>query len=125
MKTLVTAALLSVAVISAPAYAQTARARPELRRRACGAATTAREPPALSSAEGPRPRTPQTLTQRHFAMANLACYPAINVPNGFLEMGSPTNVTFYALPFGEMELIALAKAYQDAAWASPEAPGRG
>jgi Asp-tRNA(Asn)/Glu-tRNA(Gln) amidotransferase A subunit family amidase len=48
-------------------------------------------------------------------MANLACYPAINVPNGFVESGSPTNVTFYARPFGEMELIALAKAYQDAA----------
>ena len=71
--------------------------------------------PALSSAEGPRPQTPQTVTQRHFAMANLACYPAINVPNGFLETGSPTNVTFYGRPFGEMEVIALAKAYQDAA----------
>jgi Asp-tRNA(Asn)/Glu-tRNA(Gln) amidotransferase A subunit family amidase len=48
-------------------------------------------------------------------MANLAFYPAINVPNGFSETGSPTNATFYARPFGEMELIALAKAYQDAA----------
>ncbi len=48
-------------------------------------------------------------------MANLACYPAINVPNGFTDTGSPTNVTFFARPFGEMELLALAKAYQDAA----------
>ena len=48
-------------------------------------------------------------------MANLACYPAINIPNGFVESGSPTNVTFFARPFGEMELLALAKAYQDAA----------
>jgi Asp-tRNA(Asn)/Glu-tRNA(Gln) amidotransferase A subunit family amidase len=71
--------------------------------------TTANEPPR------PQPRQPQTVTQRHFAMANLACYPAINVPNGFLETGSPTNVTFYGRPFGEMEVIALAKAYQDAA----------
>jgi Asp-tRNA(Asn)/Glu-tRNA(Gln) amidotransferase A subunit family amidase len=63
-------------------------------------------------AEPPRPQTP---AQRHSTMANLACYPAINVPNGFLESGSPTNVTFFARPFGEMELIALAKAYQDAA----------
>ena len=61
------------------------------------------------------PTRPQTPTQRHFAMANLACYPAINVPNGFLDSGSPTNVVFYARPFGEMELLALAKAYQDAA----------
>lgn len=48
-------------------------------------------------------------------MANLACYPAINVPNGFGEAGTPTNVTFFARPFGEAELLALAKAYQDAA----------
>ena len=48
-------------------------------------------------------------------MANLACYPAINVPDGFTTAGTPTNVTFFARPFGEMELIALAKAYQDAA----------
>ena len=48
-------------------------------------------------------------------MANLACYPAINVPNGFADTGTPTNVTFFARPFGEMELLALAKAYQDAA----------
>jgi Asp-tRNA(Asn)/Glu-tRNA(Gln) amidotransferase A subunit family amidase len=73
-------------------------------------------PPAATTAgESPRPATPQSPTQRHFAMANLACYPAINVPNGFIETGSPTNVTFYARPFSEMELIALAKAYQDAA----------
>jgi Asp-tRNA(Asn)/Glu-tRNA(Gln) amidotransferase A subunit family amidase len=63
----------------------------------------------------PEPTRPQTVTQRHFAMANLACYPAINIPNGFLDSGSPTNVVFYARPFGEMELLALAKAYQDAA----------
>jgi Asp-tRNA(Asn)/Glu-tRNA(Gln) amidotransferase A subunit family amidase len=54
-------------------------------------------------------------TQRHFNMANLACYPAINVPNGFSETGSPTNMTFYAQPYREMEILALAKAYQDAA----------
>jgi Asp-tRNA(Asn)/Glu-tRNA(Gln) amidotransferase A subunit family amidase len=51
----------------------------------------------------------------HSTMANLACYPAINVPNGFNASGSPTNVTFFARPFGETELLALAKAYQDAA----------
>jgi Asp-tRNA(Asn)/Glu-tRNA(Gln) amidotransferase A subunit family amidase len=48
-------------------------------------------------------------------MANLACYPAINVPNGFAANGQPTNATFYARPFGEAALIALAKAYQDVA----------
>lgn len=57
----------------------------------------------------------QSPAQRHSTMANLAGYPAINVPNGFSERGQPTNVTFFARPFGETELIALAKAYQDAA----------
>jgi Asp-tRNA(Asn)/Glu-tRNA(Gln) amidotransferase A subunit family amidase len=61
------------------------------------------------------PPSPQTPTQRHFTMANLACYPAINIPNGFASNGSPTNAVLYGRPFGEMEIIALAKAYQDAA----------
>lgn len=68
-----------------------------------------------SGARGPRARRPETATERHFNMANLACYPAINVPNGFSETGSRTNMTFYGRPFGEMPIIALAKAYQDAA----------
>jgi Asp-tRNA(Asn)/Glu-tRNA(Gln) amidotransferase A subunit family amidase len=51
---------------------------------------------------------------RHFSMANSAGYPAVSMPNGFLESGSPAAITFYARPFGESELLALAKAYQDA-----------
>jgi Asp-tRNA(Asn)/Glu-tRNA(Gln) amidotransferase A subunit family amidase len=66
--------------------------------------------------DGPaEPARPQPPTQRHFAMANLACYPAINVPNGFSETGSPTNFVIYAQPFREQEILSLAKAYQDAA----------
>ena len=68
--------------------------------------------PTTTPSEPPRPQGP---TQRHFTMANLACYPAVNVPNGFTGSGSPTNAVFYARPFGEMEALALAKAYQDAA----------
>jgi len=52
---------------------------------------------------------------RHFSMANSAGYPAVNIPNGFLDSGSPTAITLYARPFGESELLALAKTYQDAA----------
>lgn len=63
-------------------------------------------------AEPPRPQSP---SQRHFGMANLACYPAINLPNGFAETGTPTNATLYAQPYRELEILALAKAYQDAA----------
>ena len=57
----------------------------------------------------------QNPAQRHSTMANLACYPAINIPNGFAANGQPTNATFFARPFGEMPLLALARAYQDAA----------
>jgi len=56
----------------------------------------------------------RSVIQRHFAMANTACYPAINVVHGFTESGSPGSFTFYARPFGEAELLAVAKAYQDA-----------
>jgi Asp-tRNA(Asn)/Glu-tRNA(Gln) amidotransferase A subunit family amidase len=78
---------------------------------AAGASATTAAEPTTAPAEPPR----QGPTQRHFAMANLACYPAINVPNGFSANGSPTNAVFYARPFAELELLALAKAYQDAA----------
>jgi Asp-tRNA(Asn)/Glu-tRNA(Gln) amidotransferase A subunit family amidase len=61
------------------------------------------------------PQQPQTPAQRHSAMANLACYPAINIPNGFADTGTPTNGTFFARPYGEAALLALAKAYQDRA----------
>ena len=63
-------------------------------------------------------------TGRHSTMANLACYPAINIPNGFSDNGQPTNATFFARPFGEMELLALAKAYQDAAKFHFEKPAK-
>jgi Asp-tRNA(Asn)/Glu-tRNA(Gln) amidotransferase A subunit family amidase len=52
--------------------------------------------------------------QQHFGMANAAGYPALNVINGFTEAGAPANITLYARPFGEAELLALGKAYQDA-----------
>jgi Asp-tRNA(Asn)/Glu-tRNA(Gln) amidotransferase A subunit family amidase len=51
---------------------------------------------------------------RHFNMANIAGYPAISVPHGFQDTGSPAALTFYGQPFKETEIIALAKAYQDA-----------
>ena len=70
---------------------------------------------ALAPPAPPPPERPQTPTQRHSDMANLACYPAINVPNGFGDTGTPTNAMIFARPFREMEILALAKAYQDAA----------
>jgi aspartyl-tRNA(Asn)/glutamyl-tRNA(Gln) amidotransferase subunit A len=64
---------------------------------------------------GPNPDRPQPPTQRHFGYANLAGYPAINLPNGFADNGQPTNAVIYAQPYRELEIIALAKAYQDVA----------
>ncbi len=63
------------------------------------------------------PAVPQTAAQRHSGMANAGCYPALNMPNGFSDAAipTPTNFTIFARPFGEMELLALGKAYQDAA----------
>ena len=58
---------------------------------------------------------PETETQHAFAMANLAGYPAINLPNGFADDGSPTNMVIVGHPYREMEMIALARAYQDCA----------
>src|SRR5579862_8138733 len=70
-------------------------------------------PPLGAAAAAGRPRT-QSVTQRHFTMANLACYPAVAVPHGFSDAGTPSSITFYGRPFGEGEVLAVAKAYQDA-----------
>ena len=70
-------------------------------------------PPATPPAA--QPQRPQSPTQRHFGMANAAGYPAINLPNGFADTGGPTNAVIYGQPYRELEIIALAKAYQDAA----------
>ncbi len=72
----------------------------------------------------PQQDRPQTPTQRHFGMANSAGYPAINLPNGFADTGSPTNAVIYAQPYRELEIIALAKAYQDAAGFHTKKPAK-
>jgi Asp-tRNA(Asn)/Glu-tRNA(Gln) amidotransferase A subunit family amidase len=73
-------------------------------------------PPTPPAPGAPRPpRRPQPPGQRHFQLANLACYPAVNVPNGFADGGTPTSIVFYGQPFRELPLLALAKAYQDRA----------
>jgi Asp-tRNA(Asn)/Glu-tRNA(Gln) amidotransferase A subunit family amidase len=59
----------------------------------------------------PRPTTPTSL---QFRMANLAGYPTVSVPNGFNDRGTPTSIIFVGKPYGEADVLALAKAYQDA-----------
>jgi Asp-tRNA(Asn)/Glu-tRNA(Gln) amidotransferase A subunit family amidase len=52
-------------------------------------------------------------TQRHYSMGNSAGYPALSIPNGFSADGTPTSINLMARPFGETELLAVAKQYQD------------
>jgi Asp-tRNA(Asn)/Glu-tRNA(Gln) amidotransferase A subunit family amidase len=87
--------------------------------RGAGSATADGAPPAAAAPPagrggGGRGGGFQSAAGRHFNMANIAGYPAISVPHGFQESGSPTALTFYGQPFRETEILALAKAYQDA-----------
>jgi Asp-tRNA(Asn)/Glu-tRNA(Gln) amidotransferase A subunit family amidase len=46
-------------------------------------------------------------------ITNLTGHPALCMPNGFAENGSPTSITFLANLFDEEKLVMLGKAYQD------------
>ena len=63
----------------------------------------------------PPPPTPPGPIRDHFSVANLCGYPAVSVPNGFDEKGRPTGITFLGRLYAEAEVLAVAKAYQDAA----------
>jgi Asp-tRNA(Asn)/Glu-tRNA(Gln) amidotransferase A subunit family amidase len=66
----------------------------------------------------PQPANRRVRRRRRSATRTWPTSPAIRRSTfrmGLRDTGSPTNVTFFARPFAEMELLALAKAYQDAA----------
>jgi Asp-tRNA(Asn)/Glu-tRNA(Gln) amidotransferase A subunit family amidase len=71
-----------------------------------GASGRAGTPPALNQFR-------RTAAGRHFSMANSAGYPAVSVPSGFNDTGSPTALTFYGRPFADSEILAFSKAWQD------------
>ncbi len=48
------------------------------------------------------------------SVTNLTGNPHVVVPHGFNEKGNPTSIGFIGKLFGEAEMLALAKAYQDA-----------
>jgi len=48
----------------------------------------------------------------HLTATNLTGHPAVIMPNGFFENGTPASVTFLGQLFGEGKLLALANAYQ-------------
>jgi Asp-tRNA(Asn)/Glu-tRNA(Gln) amidotransferase A subunit family amidase len=45
---------------------------------------------------------------------NLTGHPAVILPNGFREDGTPVSLTFLGGLFEEAKLLAVARAYQDA-----------
>jgi Asp-tRNA(Asn)/Glu-tRNA(Gln) amidotransferase A subunit family amidase len=57
--------------------------------------------------------TPNPVADVHTTAANLAGLPSIAVPHGFDEKGHPTSITFVGRVFGDAEMLALARAYQD------------
>ncbi|MCC9137052.1 amidase [Pontibacter silvestris] len=49
----------------------------------------------------------------NLVVTNLTGHPCVVVPNGFQKNGMPTTITFMGKLFGEAQLIAFAKFYQD------------
>jgi Asp-tRNA(Asn)/Glu-tRNA(Gln) amidotransferase A subunit family amidase len=47
-------------------------------------------------------------------MSNLSGHPCIVLPDGFSSKGTPTSICFLGKLFGEAEMLAVAKKYQDA-----------
>ena len=55
-----------------------------------------------------------SLSGRSLLLSNLTGHPGVVVPNGFTKAGTPTSICFIGKLFGEAELLAVAKRYQDA-----------
>ncbi|HEY5915123.1 MAG TPA: amidase [Verrucomicrobiae bacterium] len=51
---------------------------------------------------------------RSLLLSNLTGHPCVVLPNGFTGQGTPTSVCFLGRLFGEAQLLAVAKKYQDA-----------
>jgi Asp-tRNA(Asn)/Glu-tRNA(Gln) amidotransferase A subunit family amidase len=47
-------------------------------------------------------------------LTNLTGHPAVCLPNGFTDEGTPVSISFIGRLWGEAELLRVAKAYQDA-----------
>jgi Asp-tRNA(Asn)/Glu-tRNA(Gln) amidotransferase A subunit family amidase len=46
-------------------------------------------------------------------ISNLTGNPCVVLPNGFSKAGTPTSICFIGKLFGEAQLLAVAKKYQD------------
>ena len=47
-------------------------------------------------------------------VSNLTGHPSLTVPNGFKDDGTPASISFVGRLWGEADLLAVGKAYQDA-----------
>lgn len=54
-----------------------------------------------------------SFASKNLVVTNLTGHPCVVVPNGFRENGLPTTITFMGKLFGEAQLLAFAKFYQE------------
>jgi Asp-tRNA(Asn)/Glu-tRNA(Gln) amidotransferase A subunit family amidase len=59
--------------------------------------------------------TPNPVADRSTGITNLTGHPSVTLPHGFDEKGHPTGLTFIGKLFGEAQMLAMAKTYQDSA----------
>ena len=91
--------LRAARLIPAVEYLPSQRARMFMMMTLAGEGVPAQDPP------------PYSPLRNASNMTDYACHPAVAVPNGFNDNGLPTSMTFYAHPFRESELLAVAMAY--------------
>ena len=58
--------------------------------------------------------TPNPVASLNSSVTNLTGHPCVAVPHGFDEKGHPTSLTFIGKLYGDAEMLALARAYQEA-----------
>ena len=57
--------------------------------------------------------TPNPVASLNSSVTNLTGHPCVAVPHGFDEKGHPTSLTFIGKLYGDAEMLALARAYQE------------
>lgn len=58
--------------------------------------------------------TPNPIASLNSSVTNLTGHPCVAVPHGFDEKGHPTSLTFIGKLYGDAEMLAFARAYQEA-----------
>jgi Asp-tRNA(Asn)/Glu-tRNA(Gln) amidotransferase A subunit family amidase len=57
--------------------------------------------------------TPNPVASLNSSVTNLTGHPCVAVPHGFDEKNHPTSLTFIGKLYGDAEMLALARAYQE------------